>query len=85
MYDASSEIYKLSTNTFAAKVLAAALVGALFLLEADATGVWTTFAFHYRNSEVEVGVCFFPVCAVCVDATTHPVPFLGAFVIFACC
>jgi len=72
------------TNTFAAKVLAAALVGTLFLLETDAAGVRTTFALYYRNREVEVGVCFLPVCAVCVDATTHPVPFLRASVIFAC-
>lgn len=71
-------------NTFAAKVLAAALVGTLFLLETDAAGVRTTFALYYRNREVEVGVCFLPVCAVCVDATTHPVPFLRASVIFAC-
>ena len=43
------------TNTFAAKVFAAALVGALFLLEAEAAGVRTTFLLYYRKSEFEVG------------------------------
>ena len=42
-------------NTFAAKVFAAALVGALFLLEAEAAGVRTTFLLYYRKSEFEVG------------------------------
>ena len=57
----------------------ASLVGTgLLFLQAEAEGI----PGNSRNSEVEVGVHFCPVCAGHIDKGPHPFPLLGASDIF---